>query len=114
MIYCSDGSDLNQLCDDDGHKPLVVRLLAAHSVSITAVNRLEVLATKGEHLREQLELLLRELVRGRALLAPPINILKLLTLDYGAKSEVFALRILPTLADSRAALQRIRQRLLIG
>lgn len=84
MIYCFDTSALNQLCDDADHRPLVAGLLAAHSVYVTAVNCLEVLGTKDEDRRNLLQLLLRELARGEAPLALPIDLLKLLTIEYGA------------------------------
>jgi hypothetical protein len=84
MIYCFDTSALNQLCDDAERKPLIAGLLAAHSVYVTAVNCVEVLGTKNEGRRELLQHLLRELARGQAPLALPIDLLKILTLEYGA------------------------------
>lgn len=84
MIYCFDTSAVNQLCDDPDRKAIVGGLLAAHSMCITAVNCVEVLETKNESRREQLQLLLRELARGQEPLALPVDLLKILTLEYGA------------------------------
>jgi predicted nucleic acid-binding protein len=87
MIYCFDTSALNQLRDDADHRPLVAGLLAAHSVYVTAVNCLEVLGTKDENRRNLLQLVSRELACGQAPLALPIDLLKLLTIVYGADRD---------------------------
>src|SRR5712692_6022259 len=84
MIYCFDTSAVNQLCDDADRKAIVPGLLAAHSVYLTAVNCVEVLETKNEVRREQLQLLLREIAQGQEPLALPVDLLKILTLEYGA------------------------------
>jgi len=90
MIYCFDTSAINQLCDDAEREPIVAGVLAAHSVYVTAVNCVEVLGTKSEGRREQLQALLRELARGQEPLALPIDLLKLRTLEYAAGTDRLA------------------------
>lgn len=85
LLFCT--SALNQLRDDADHRPLVAGLLAAHSVYVTAVNCLEVLGTKDENRRNLLQLVSRELACGQAPLALPIDLLKLLTIVYGADRD---------------------------
>ena|ERR1043165_3827548 len=84
MIYCFDTSAINQLCDDADRDAIVAGLLAAHNIRITAVNCLEVLGTKDENRRQVLQSFLRKLAAGNAPLVLPIDLLKLLTLEYGA------------------------------
>jgi hypothetical protein len=85
MIYCFDTSAINQLCDDVDCDAMIAGLLAAHNVRITAVNCLEVLGTKDENRRQVLQSVLQKLAAGNAPLILPIDLLKLLTLEYGAR-----------------------------
>ncbi len=87
MIYCFDTSAINQLNDDVERKALVAGLLAAHSVYATAVNCVEVLGTKTEERRKELQTLLRELARGQSPLALPFDRLKSQTMDYAAERD---------------------------
>ena len=82
MIYCFDTSAINRLCDDVERQAIVRGVLAAHSVYITAVNCVEVLATPDPARRGQLQELLRELARGQLPLALPLDLLKVLTFAY--------------------------------
>jgi hypothetical protein len=82
MLYCFDTSAINQLCDDSERQALVRGVLAAHSVYVTAVNCVEVLATKNPARRGQLHKLLKELAGGQSPLALPLDLLKILTLRY--------------------------------
>lgn len=87
MIYCFDTSAINQLCDDVEREGIVTGLLATNSIYVTAANCIEVLGTKNEARREQLQILLRELAAGQAPLALPIDLLKILTMAYAAGQD---------------------------
>lgn len=82
MIYCFDTSAINQLCDDSERRALARGVLAAHSVYVTAVNCVEVSATKNPERRARLHQLLRELAGGQSPLALPLDLLKILTLRH--------------------------------
>lgn len=82
MIYCFDTSAINKLCDDPERQAIVRGVRAAHSVYVTAVNCVEVLATTNPTRLSQLHNLLNELAGGQYPLAFPTDVLKMLTICY--------------------------------
>jgi len=88
MSYCFDTSAVNALHDDPEREAITTGLLATSTLLITALNVVEVCATRCANRRSSLLGLLKRLSRNRAPLQIPNRLLQSLTVAYGKRQPV--------------------------